>query len=79
MPRMTITLSEERHRALKEAAARRGMTITAVIDESLEIAGVRTERVGLRILAKARANAQLSDGEAMELALQEVAAERARP
>jgi len=74
---MTITLSEERQRALKEAAARRGMTITAIIDESLEIAGVRTERVGLQILAKARANAQLSDEEAMELALQEVAAVRA--
>ena len=38
MPRMTITLSEERQQALKEAAARRGMTITAIIDESLELA-----------------------------------------
>lgn len=35
MPRMTIPLSEERQRAVKEAAARRGTTITALIDESL--------------------------------------------
>ena len=77
MPRMTITLSEERQRALKEAAARRGTTITAIIDESLEIAGIRTQNTAEQILAKARANAQMSEEEAMALALEEVAAVRA--
>ena len=36
MPRLTISLSEERHRALKEAAVRRGKTIGQLIEESLD-------------------------------------------
>src|SRR5665648_534373 len=59
MPRLTITLSEERQRAVKEAAARRGITITALIDESLERAGVRTSESARQILARARAKACL--------------------
>lgn len=76
MPRLTITLSEERQRAVKEAAARRGTTITALIDESLELAGVRTRESAAQIVARARANAALSDPEAMDLALRETAAVR---
>ena len=77
MPRLTITLSEERRRAVKEAASRRGVTITALIDESLELAGIRTAASARQIVARARANARMSDAEAMELALRETAAERA--
>jgi hypothetical protein len=77
MPRMTITLSEKRQRALKEAAARRGVTITALIDESLELAGIHCVESALQILARARANSGLSEEEAMALALQEVAEVRA--
>ena len=76
MPRLTITLSEERKRALKEAAARRGITITALIDESLELAGVRTAEGAREIVARARAKAQMTEAEAMDLALRETAAER---
>lgn len=78
MPRMTITLSEERQRAVKEAAARRGTTITVVIDESLELAGIHTRESAQAIVARARANSGLADGEAMDLALREVAAERGK-
>jgi hypothetical protein len=74
---MTITLSAERQRALKEAAARRGTTITAIIDESLELAGVRTLDGAEQVLARAWARAQLSDDEAMALALEVTAAVRA--
>lgn len=77
MPRMTITLSEERQRALKESAARRGATITALVDESLELAGIRTRESAQQIVARARANSGLGDTEAMDLALSETAAVRA--
>jgi hypothetical protein len=77
MPRMTITLSEERQRALKETAARRGTTITALIDESLELAGIRVVESAHEILTRARANSGLSEDEAMALALEETAKVRA--
>jgi hypothetical protein len=76
MPRLTITLSEERQRAVRETAARRGMSITALIDESLELAGVRTMESAAHIVARARANAGLSAPEAAALALSETQAER---
>jgi hypothetical protein len=77
MPRMTITLSEERQRALKETAARRGVTIAALIDESLELAGIRCRESALQILARAGANSGLDEEQAMALALEEVAKHRA--
>ncbi len=78
MPRLTITLSEERQRALKETAARRGTTITALIDESLELAGIRARQSASEILARARTNSGMSEDEAMALALEETAKVRAR-
>lgn len=77
MPRLTITLSEERQRAVKEAAARRGVTITALIDDCLELAGIRTMDSARDIVARARENAGLSEAAATELALRESLAERA--
>jgi ribosome-binding protein aMBF1 (putative translation factor) len=76
---MTITLSEERRKAVKEAAARRGVSITELIDESLELAGVRTQEDAANIVARARAQSGLSDAEAMDLALRETAAVRGQP
>lgn len=76
MPRLTITLSEERQRAVKEAAARRGITITALIDESLELAGMRTMESARSIVSRARDRAGLSPAEASALALRETRAER---
>ena len=77
MPRLTITLSEERQRALKETAARRGTTITALIDESLELAGIRARQSASEILAMAGQDSGLSEEEAMALALEETAKVRA--
>lgn len=77
MPRMTITLSKGRQRALKEAAARRGTTITAIIDESLELAGIGVEESAEQILARAGVNSGLGEEEAMALALEVTAAVRA--
>jgi predicted transcriptional regulator len=42
MARLTITLSPERHRALKEAAARRSKTIHRLVEESLDAYGIKT-------------------------------------
>lgn len=78
MPRLTIALSEERMRALKETAAHRGVTIATLIDESLELAGVRTAESAEQIVARARADARLSDADAMGLAVRETTAERAQ-
>ena len=36
MSRLTITLPDELHRSLKEAAARRGMTLSAYVLEELQ-------------------------------------------
>jgi hypothetical protein len=36
MSRLTITLSDARHKALKEASAQRGKTIGPLLEESLD-------------------------------------------
>ena len=77
MPRLSITLSEERHRAVKETAARRGTTITAIIDESLEACGIKGQARAEDLVARARARSSLSPEEAERLAVAEVRAYRA--
>jgi hypothetical protein len=78
MARLTITLSDERHRALKEAAARRGITIGELIDESLEYAGVKSRNEAKNLVARARRHSGLSSGEAQRLAAEETRRERSR-
>ena len=46
MSRLTITLSENRYRALKEASAQRDKTIGQLIDESLEFYGIKSREDG---------------------------------
>ena len=41
MRRLTITLTENRYRALEEASAQRAKSIGQLINESLEIPGCR--------------------------------------
>ena len=72
MGRLTITLSDERYRALKEAAAQRGKTIGQLIDESLELYGIRSRDEAREIVRRARTHADLSEDEAMSVALDEV-------
>jgi hypothetical protein len=76
MARLTITLSDERHRQLKVRAALQGTTIGRLIEDGLEAADAHSREEGLRLLAKARANAakaepKLSDEELMDLAIEE--------
>lgn len=76
MPRLTITLSEERHRALKEAALRRGKTIRQIIEESLEHYGIKTRKEAADLVARARARAGLTEAEALSRAVEETRRER---
>ncbi|MDZ7758663.1 MAG: CopG family transcriptional regulator [Desulfovermiculus sp.] len=76
MPRLTITLSEERHRALKEAAVRKRKSIAAIIEESLELSGIKTTEAASDLVARARARSGLDDEGALELALEETRAQR---
>lgn len=71
MGRLTITLSDERQRALKEAAARSGKTIRELIESSLEAYGIKSERSAAAIVAEARRRARLAPEQAEDLAVEE--------
>jgi len=76
MSRLTITLSEVRYRALKEAAVRRGKTIGQLIDESLDFYGIKSREDARELVRRARAHSQLSEDEALAVAQDEVRAVR---
>lgn len=78
MARLTITLSDERHRALREAALKRGKTIGQLIEESLDFYGIKTARSAEELVAKARARASLTEAEALRTAVDETRAARRR-
>lgn len=69
MARLTITLSDERRLALREAAAKRRKTIGQLIEESLGFYGIKTMRIAEQLVAKARARAALSEADAMRIAV----------
>jgi len=72
MSRLTITLSDERYRALKEASAQRGKTIGQLIDESLEFYGIKSHDDARALVRRARRGAALGPEEALALAVEEV-------
>lgn len=78
MPRLTITLTDERHRALREAAVKRQKTIGQLIEESLDFYGIKTVRSAEQLVAKARTRASLTEAEALRLAVAETRAARRR-
>ena len=71
MPRLTITLADRTHRALKEAAARQNRSMASIIEESLELRGIQPYDAAMDIVARAQANAGLSDDDAVSLAVEE--------
>ena len=79
MSRLTITLSDGRYRAVKEAPAQRGKTIGQLIDESLDFYGIKSRAQALDVVRQVRTRSQLSEQRAMALALQEVGATRGAP
>lgn len=77
MSRLTITLSESRYRALKQAAAQRDKTIGQLIDESLDFYGIKSRDEAQALVQRARAHAQMDDDQALAAAQQQVKAVRA--
>ena len=71
MSRLTITLDDNIHQALREAAARQNRSIGAIIQESLELRGIRTSDSARDIVIRARAKSKLSADKALELAVTE--------
>lgn len=78
MSRLTITLDDELHRALKETAARQGRSITSIIEESLRLRGIRPQADTRALVARARQHAQLEADAATDLAVKETRAARKR-
>ena len=72
MSRLTITLDDQLHQALKETAARQRRSIGSIIEESLRLRGIRPRESVLDIVSKARAAARLDHDEALDLAVREV-------
>ena len=78
MPRLTITLSTERRRALKETAARRGKTIGQLTEESLDLAGIATTGAAREVVEQARGHSGRTEARAIVLALKETRPARRR-
>jgi hypothetical protein len=78
MARVTITLPDALHRALKEAAVRRGTTLGEVVRESLVFYGIKTPEQVSEMVSRARRRSGLSEEEALALANREVPAVRGR-
>jgi len=76
MSRMTITLDDAYHSALKETATLQHKTIGQLIRESLDFYGIKPRQDAQSIVAQARQHANLGDDAAMQLALAETAAAR---
>lgn len=78
MSRLTITLDDSIHQALKEAAARQGRSIGKIIEEGLVLRGIKPIESARQLVARARANAALDDDEAIKVAVKETRATRKR-
>ena len=78
MSRLTITLNDDVHRALKEAAARQGKSIGHIIEESLQLRGIKSMKSAHQLVARARSHAGCMEDEAMNLATEETRAQRAK-
>jgi len=71
MSRLTVTLDDELHQALKETAARQKRSINAIIEESLVLRGIRTQSSARQLVARARKAARLGEDEALAIAVTE--------
>jgi len=72
MSRLTITLDDSLHLSLKEAAAQQGRTMGSIIEESLRLLETLTNARADELLNGTRLYPELSEYEAMEIALKEI-------
>jgi hypothetical protein len=78
MSRLTITISDVRYRARKEASAQRHKTIGQLIEESLEFYGIKTREGARDLVQRARRHSGLSEAQALALSNKEVKLARKR-
>lgn len=76
MARLTITLDDNLHQALKEAAARQGRTIGTIIEESLELRGIKPMTSARELVARSKQASYLTESESIDLAVAETHAHR---
>ena len=76
MSRLTITLDDGLHQALKEASARQGRPIGKSIEEGLILRGIKSLESARDRVARARSNANCEEDDAMQIALEETSAVR---
>ena len=79
MSRLTITLDDDLHRALKEASARQGRSIGKLIEERLRLRGIKPSEDARALVERARSRGGLSEAKALELAVNEVNQSRQPP
>lgn len=77
MPRLTISLTDRMHRALKDSAVRQGSSMSAIIQESLELRGIIPSDAAIEIVSRAQSGSGLSNEEAMAIAVRETRLHRA--
>jgi predicted transcriptional regulator len=76
MSRLTITLNDDLHRALKETAVRQKRSIASIIEESLRLRGIRDQASARSLVDQARAHSDLDGDAALALAVEETRAAR---
>ena len=76
MSRLTITLDNQLHRALRETATSQGRTVTSIIEESLRLRGIGDQAGARGLVANARKRTRMAPGKALELAVEETRAKR---
>ena len=76
MSRLTITLDDALHQALKEAATRQGRPIGKIIEEGLLLRGIKPIEGARELVARARKHAKMSDEDALELSVAETRSAR---
>lgn len=74
MGRLTITLDDDLHRAVKETAARQGRSIGKIIEESLRLRGIKLMEDARQLVARARSQAQKTESQAVRVAVEETRA-----
>ena len=77
MSRLTITLDDKLHQALKEAAARQGRPIGKIIEEGLLLRGIKPLESARQLVERARRQAARDETEALAMAVEETRAARA--
>ena len=78
MSRLTITLDDAIHQALKECAARQGRSIGKIIEEGLVLRGIKPVENAQQLVARARKHAACESDDALNIAVEETYAERRR-